>query len=299
MPTGHKIIANKRGTGFGFYFFRLLLKTVGLRGAYSFLYVVCLYYLLFDRQAVNGALAYAKRRFPACGFLGLRLQIYRLFLSQGKQLIDRFAAISGSKIFDVRVEGLEKISELLRQGQNGLVLLTAHIGNWQLALTTLRNLPRTVHLVMRPEDNPAVKHSLRIDEEDEAIRIISPETELGGVVPIMQALRNGDIVSIMGDRRYDFNAVNVSFLGEQAYFPYGAFAVAAAAGCPVVILLSARLACKRYLVDVTNVLYPRYDVSGNKKEQLRNFVQQFALTLETYAQRYPHQCFLFHDLWKN
>ena len=298
LPT-RKIIAKRRGNALGFYFFRVFLKVVGLRGAYGFLYFICLHYLLFDRQAVDRALAYAKRRFPGSGFLALRLHVYRLFLGQGKQLIDRFATISKNETFDIKVEGLERLTEILRDRQEGFILLTAHVGNWQIALTTLKNLNRTVHLVMRPEDNPAVERSLHISKEGDFIRTISPETELGGVVQIMNALKQGDIVSIMGDRKYSFEALGVSFLGDKAYFPYGAFAIAAAASCPIVVLLSAKIAYKQYLIDVSNVLHPRYDGALHKKEQLRSFVQQFAMFLDTYTQRYPYQFFLFHDIWKS
>jgi len=294
-----KIIAKRRGNTFGFWFFRVFLKVFGLRGAYGFLYLICLYYLLFDRQATNGALAYAKRRFPGSGLLRLRLHVYRLFISQGKQLIDRYAAISGNALFNIKVEGAEGLTELLRSRQEGFILLTAHVGNWQVALTTLKNLNRLVHLVMRPEDNPAVERSLHISKEGDFIRIISPEAELDGIVQIMNALKKGDVVSIMGDRKYNFQALDVFFLGDTAYFPYGAFAIAAAANCPIVVLLSAKLAYKKYLVDVSNVLYPRYNGVAGKQEQLRSFVQQFATALDTYTERYPYQCFLFHDIWKN
>ena len=295
----HKIIAKKRGNTFGFWFFQSITKLFGLRVAYSFLYLICLYYLLFDRQATNGALAYVKRRFPQSSFFAVRLHVYRLFISQGKQLIDRYVAVSGNLLFNVQVEGVGKLMELLRQRKEGFILLTAHVGNWQIVLTTLKNLNRPVHLVMRPEDNPAVERSLNISKEGDFVRIISSEAEFDGIIKIMHALKEGDIVSIMGDRKYNFDALDVSFLGDKAYFPYGAFAIAAAANCPVVVLLSARISYKKYLVDVHNILYPCYTCAASKQEELRKFIQEFATLLDTYTQEYPYQCFLFHDIWKN
>jgi len=294
----HKIVSKKRGNVFGFWFFQSVARLFGLRVAYSFLYFICLHYLLFDRQATNGALAYVNRRFPGSSFFATRLHVYRIFVSQGKQLIDRYAAISGSIPFDVQADGVQNLKELLRQRKEGFILLTAHVGNWQVALTTLKNLKRRVHLVMRPEDNPAVENSLNLSKEEDVIRIISAETEFEGVFQIMHALKEGDIVSIMGDRKYHFDALGVSFLGDKAYFPYGAFAIAAAAKCPVVFLLSARLSYKRYLVDVRNVLYPCFIGAADKQEELRGFVQEFARVLDRYTQEYPYQCFLFHDVWK-
>jgi len=64
-----KIEAKKRGNTLGVWFFKVFLRFFGLRGAYGLLYIVCIYYVLFDRSAVSGALAYIKRRFPCSALL--------------------------------------------------------------------------------------------------------------------------------------------------------------------------------------------------------------------------------------
>ncbi len=299
MRKAPKIIIKKRGNALGFLIFRTALKLLGLRVTYFMLYFLCLYYLLFDRQAVTGASAYLKRRFPHSNYFHLRLHIYRLFISQGKQLLDRYAAVSGAVNFDTTLEGSENLQELLNARKEGFILLTAHVGNWQTALMTLKNLKRNVYLLMRPEDNPEIEKSLGIRKKNDHIHIISPEEGPDGIIKIMSAVKEGGVVSIMGDRKYNFEALGAEFLKDTAYFPYGPFSIAAALNCPMVVLLSARVSYKKYLVDVRNVLYPVYNRPDKKKEQLRVFIQQFARVLENYTQNYPYQCFLFHDIWKN
>jgi predicted LPLAT superfamily acyltransferase len=158
-------------------------------------------------------------------------------------------------------------------------------------------MAKPVYLIMRPEDNLAVKESLDIDGQDNFIKIISPDSYLGGVVEAMQVLKEGHIVSIMGDRKYGFEALEISFLKDKAYFPFGAFSLAASSHCPVVVLLSAKLPGNKYMVDVSNILYPRYNSPKDKREQLKYYVQEFANILDTYVAEYPYQCFLFHNVW--
>jgi len=275
----------------------MLLKFLGLPGAYALLYLVCLHYLLFDKRAVLNALSYIQRRFPNANFLKRRWEVYRLFISQGKQLIDRAAILSGKNLFDIQLKGFPQLSSLLADKNKGFLLLTAHVGNWQIALTTLKKMAKPVYLVMRPEDNVAVKESLNIDAQDSFIKIISPEGYLGGVVEAMQVLKEGNIVSIMGDRKYGFDALEISFLKDKAYFPFGAFSLAASSNCPIVVLLSAKLGRNKYSVDVSHILYPRYNSNKDKKGQLKKYVQEFADILDEYVAIYPYQCFLFHDVW--
>lgn len=291
-----KIEARRRGNALGFWFFKASLRCFGLRGAYGLLYLVCIHYVLFDRAAVRAASAYVIRRFPAHGRWRRLLDVYSLFISQGRSLIDRFYVISGAGQIETRVEGLEGMREVMTPGQ-GVVLLTAHVGNWQTIMTFLGEFRRKVNLVMRPEDNPAVRESLRISAADGGdIGIISPEGFLGGVVEAMNALRRGEAVSFMGDRSYGFSPVVVRFLGDQAWFASGAFHVAAMAGAPVLVLLSARTGLRKYVVS-TSVVRPQYRPGTPKAEQLQAWVQDFASTVETFLAAHPDQCFLFYDIW--
>ncbi len=289
----------KRGNALGLWFFRISLRLFGLSGAYGLLYFVCLYYLLFDRRAVSSAMAYAERRFRTFNTFRKYYAVYRLFVSQGKNLIDRHYIISGLGRFDIELQGYDRIKSLFNDSRKGVILLTAHVGNWQVTMTALEKLGKKVYLLMSPEENAAVRNSLNIDEENEKVRIISPDNFLGGVVEIMKAIDEGDIVSIMGDRSYGHSTAEVNLMGEKAYFPYSAFSIAAAAGCPVVVLLTAKTATKKYFVDISCVIEPKLTSRARKREELAGYVQEYANALEKYSGTYPFQWFLFHDIWKD
>lgn len=291
-------VERKRGNRLGFWFFRTAAKIFGLRGAYGLLYVVSLYYLIFDHAVVVAGMAYVRRRFPDhCALLRM-IDVYLLFVNQGKNLIDRhYVAAGGSEIY-LELVGYEKIKDHLADGHKGMIFLTAHVGNWQVATTALRKLDRTVYLMMRPEDNVAVKEALNIDNEQEAIRILYTDGSLGGVVEALKAISQGGIVSIMGDRTYGYASVEASLLGGTVRFPYGAFSLAAAAQCPVAVLLSAKVGAKKYVTDVSHVINPPAGVRGNKGAELAACVQEFARVLEEYAFDHPYQWFVFRDMWQ-
>lgn len=292
--------SRKRGTRLGFRIFEIFLRIFGLHRTYGLLYFVCFYYLFFDREATASAGAYVERRFPESSYFTRYLHIYRLFVSQGKQLVDRLATVvSKQDIFDLRLNGYDELLAVLRSSDKGAVLLTSHFGNWQIALKALNRLGRKVYLLMRREDNPAVHDSLNVGHEGGNIRIISPDQEFGGVIEIMKVLRMGSVVSIMGDRRYGSKASRIRFLGDYACFPFSAFAIAAAVECPVVILLAAKVSDYKYAVDVSGIIYPRYSNGKKKNEQLALWVQQYAEILEKFTDNYPYQFFLFHDIWKD
>ena len=293
-----KDVERKRGNRLGFWFFRTAVRLFGLRGTYGLLYFVGLYYLAFDRAAVAASKAYIGKRFPDHGVLRQMFDVYLLFVSQGKSLIDRFSVVAGGNEIGLELVGYEKIKDLLADGQKGLILLTAHVGNWQVAMTALRKLDRTVYLMMRPEDNAAVKDALNIDSAEDKIRILYTDGSLGGVVEALKAISQGGIVSIMGDRTYGYASVEASLLGGKVRFPYGAFSLAAAARCPVAVLLSAKVGMKKYVTDVSHVINPPAGKRGSKEAEILRCVQEFARILDEYAERYPYQWFVFRDMWQ-
>jgi predicted LPLAT superfamily acyltransferase len=297
MPL-KKIIERKRGNQLGFWFFHVAARVFGLGGAYGLLYFVSLYYLIVDWPLVAASLAYTRKRFPEHSSVRQLFNVYLLFVSQGKSLIDRYAVASGYRDIAIDIHGYEALQRLTEQGK-GFILLTAHVGNWQVAMTALSRFGRMVYLMMRPEDNSAVKKALNIDNEEGNVKIISTDDSLNGVIEAMKAIKKGNIVSIMGDRTYGFSSAEASFLGENVHFPYGAFSLASAVQCPVVVFLSAKTGVNKYIVDVTHIISPPAGIRGKKDEEIKDALQEFADVLEEYVKAYPFQWFAFRDVWKS
>jgi predicted LPLAT superfamily acyltransferase len=295
-PT--KRVERNRGNRLGFWFFRTAARIFGLRGAYGLLYFVSLYYLIFDHAVVAASMAYVRRRFPDHGLIRQRFDVYLLFVNQGKSLIDRYYVAAGGSDIDLELVGYEKIKDHLAEGQKGMIFLTAHVGNWQVATTALSKLDRPVYLMMRPEDNAAVKEALNIDSEQEKIRILYTDGSLGGVIEALKAISQGGIVSIMGDRTYGYDSKEASLLGGTVRFPYGAFSLASAARCPVAVLLSAKVGVKKYVTDISHVINPPAGVRSGKEAAIAACVKEFAGILEEYAIDHPYQWFVFRDMWQ-
>jgi len=291
-------VERKRGNRLGFWFFSTAVRLFGLRGSYGLLYFVGLYYLVVDRPLVAVSLAYIRRRFPEHGTVRQLFDVYLLFVSQGKSLIDRYAVAAGYKDMTIDIHGYEEVKRLSEEGK-GFILLTAHVGNWQIAMTALDRFGKTVYLMMRPEDNRAVKQALNIDREEESVKIISTDDSLSAVIEAIKVINIGNIVSIMGDRTYGFSSAEASFLGSKVHFPYGAFTLASAAQCPVVVFLSAKTGLNKYVVDVSHIIPVPAAARKKKGEVIEAALQKFADVLEEYVQSFPFQWFAFRDIWKS
>ena len=180
----------------------------------------------------------------------------------------------------------------LCQGDKGFILLNAHVGGWQVGLLALEEFHKPVWLVMVPD--PKVQELLSATE----VKTIDPSTGLQGVLQMMEALQQGDIVGLMGDRSFgdEQNTLKVPFLGKDVALPVSPYRLASAAGVPVVVLMAPKTGFRSYDLRLMRVI----DVEEGLGRNVQNYavhVRQFAEALEAFVAEYPWQFYNFYDLW--
>lgn len=291
-----RIDDRRRGNRLGYLSFHVALRLFGRRGAYGLLYIVALHYLVFDPAARRLALPYLSRRFPGHGGWRRAMDIYRLFYSQGVSLIDRYRMLATPQAFKQSTAHYELVQPLAADRSRGFVLLVSHVGNWQALMLALRRMNRNVTLLMRPEENPVAKEYLRFDGGSNAMRMVSPDLPMGGVIELTQRFREGDIIAIMGDRSYGAPTMPVEFMGDTARFPCGPFQLASAWECPVAVLFASRTGPDEYTVEIADVI--RVSREGDRRENMRRAMQSYADLLQEFAARNPYQVYLFEDVWR-
>jgi KDO2-lipid IV(A) lauroyltransferase len=175
-------------------------------------------------------------------------------------------------------------------GGRGCVSLTAHLGNWELGGRLLATLGRPVHVVMAPEEDPAVGALLARGSRPglRFVRLTSPTVG----VELVAALRRGEIVAFQFDRaRGGRGDAAVPFFGVPVAFPLGPFMMAAAAGAPVVPAFCVLQADGSYRLHVEPALAV---ARGGEVDALAAAVT----TLERYVRMHWDQWFNFYDVWE-
>jgi predicted LPLAT superfamily acyltransferase len=200
---------------------------------------------------------------------------------------------------DVEIKDQERLFELIREG-TGFVLLTAHVGCWQVALSALHFLKVQVTMVLQQEEGNVDRQYFEHAGLPCPYQTIDPGGYLGGSLEMMRVLREGGILCMMGDRVFGSgrNTLCCDFLGGRASFPYSPFKLASATGVPVVVLLSNKTGPRTYALNVTKVIeVPRLE--GRSGEVFRPYLSQFVDALESYSREFPYQFFNFHDMWED
>jgi lauroyl/myristoyl acyltransferase len=183
------------------------------------------------------------------------------------------------------VSGLEH----LRGINGGLVSVTAHVGNWELAgrLLATQSTRRT-HVVVAPEEAPKLERWVRRDGD--GLRFV-PRASPGVGLELLAALRRGEAVAVQGDRALGTRGdVSIPFFGQPAPFPLGPFLLARAACVPIVPAFCLLAAGNRYTVRIAR---PIEVERGEEEGAARTWVG----LLERVVREHPTQWFNFFDVW--
>jgi predicted LPLAT superfamily acyltransferase len=285
-----------RGGRWGVWFFITALRLLGLRAAYL-LAAPAAFWFSFTSPDVPATMEFHARVFGPQPWWKRRWLVFQHFLSFGRALIDRTAILAGNtQPFSFSFDGENLLRDALAEGR-GVLLLTAHLGNWEAggALLSRLNVPITVTGFDR--ESAAVRSQL--DHSSKAkFRLLPLTGSPTDVIPLVAALRRGEIVAMLGDRAYGSASAEVPFLGGEASFPVGAYVMAAIAGAPLIHVFSLSETRGRYRLFAFPPQRPQLPPHDRRDAYLRECAARFSRDLEAVLKRDPLQWYNFFPFWR-
>lgn len=276
-----------------------LARILGRRILSRLIWPISFYYLLHDGTARRGSSVYLSRvlgRRPTWREMWRHLHAYALIV------LDRIFILGhAASVPPYEVRGGEAIFEALDKGK-GCILLGAHIGSFDALRSVSRFATRKIRLrvlMYRRFVGAASKAIEHLDPayEDAIIHIGEPQTMLHAA----EALQQGDVVAILGDRAPDMGRyVSVPVFGKKAPLPIGPLRLAAITGAPVVLFSALRCPDGHYDIRF-EPFAERIVLEGTRAEQmqtLQTWLTRYAGWLEALCRRDPFSWFNFYDFWK-
>lgn len=287
-----------RGGTTGHRIFLFALKHMGTGAAYFLLRFVAVYFLFFAPNAFLSTFRYFNKVL-GYGFWKSLKSVYKNFYIFGVTLLDKTAAAAGLKTdFTFDFDGEEYLRQMVTNNTGG-ILISAHIGNWEIASQLLARLGVKVNIVMLDVEYANLKKYLSQITTKKTFEVIPIGKDLTHIYAITQALRAKELVCIHADRYLDGSkAVKAAFMGKEAFFPAGPFQMAAATHAPVSFVFAMKEAANHYHFYATPARIYSYKDAKSRDAELKACVCEYARALETMVRKYPLQWFNYYDFWK-
>ena len=280
-----------KGTVLGYKIFVFLIQKAGVKSAYVLLYFVASYYFLFLKKSNKAISYYFKERLKYSNFKTKKM-VFKSYYTFGQTIIDKISISAGMRNkFTYEFDGIEILKNLLAEKKGG-VLISAHIGNFEIAEHFLGDIDIDfqINLVTTDLEHSAIKNYLESVTQKPTVKFIIIREDLSHIFEINAALANNELVCFTGDRYFEgTKSLSEKILGEEANFPAGPFLIASRLKVPVVFV---------YVMKEPNLhyhLYAREAVVKHRDEKalLKSYIE----SVESMLQKYPLQWFNYFDFW--
>ncbi len=285
-----------KGTPLGYRIVISVCSTFGVLPAYLLLRFIAGYYFLFSWNSSVPIYTYFSQRLGYGKLKSLR-KLYRNYYVFAQTLLDKIIITANIKNkFTFHFDGVENLHHIVREGKGG-ILISAHIGNWEAAGHLLKHLNTKINIVMFDGEHERIKKYLNTVTGKRNFQVIVVKDDISHVYTISEALQKNEIVCMHADRFIEGNKTKKQmFLGREAEFPIGPFALASTFKVPVSFVFAFKESATHYHLFGSSGLTPP---SVDKSTNIDFFLSTFTRQLEVMVKRYPEQWFNYYDFWQS
>jgi KDO2-lipid IV(A) lauroyltransferase len=192
-----------------------------------------------------------------------------------------------------RVEGESYIQNAHAKGR-GVLVLTAHLGNWELLTVIADMIGHPINIIYRPLDFKPLERLVSENRCRFGSRVIPKHKALR---LILRALQRGEIAAFLMDQSSDwYDGVVSHFFGRRTFTSKGLALLAYKTGAPVVPVFLERETngfVGRFLPEIPLMH------SGDKTRDIEENSERFNRVIEAAIRRNPAQWFWVHRRWKH
>ena len=284
-----------KGTPLGYRIFVWVLKTFGVLPAYFLLRFVVLYYFFFSFKASRQIYVLYRYKLGYTWFSSIT-KLYKNYFLLGQSIIDKVVVMSGIKNkFSFNFDGEENLRKIAAL-QKGGILLSAHIGNWDVAGHLFKRLETRINIVLYDGEHEQIKKYLEGVTGKRNVNIIVIKNDLSHIYAISDAFTKNELVCMHADRFLEGNkTLTTNFLGSPAKFPMGPFLLASTFKVPVSFVFAVKESKLHYHFFASKI--KDYSTFA-KNEVIKEMLNDYAEEMENKVKQYPEQWFNYYNSWK-
>ncbi len=186
----------------------------------------------------------------------------------------------------------ERLHAALQAGR-GVVMLAAHLGNWEYLAAYFGLLGEGGTVIARRLRYPEYEQFLVENRRAKGVETLNRQASFQDLVRLLRANR---CIGILPDQDMDsVDGVFVDFFGQPAYTPVGPVALAMVSGAVLLPSYIVREGGKQRIYIDEPVTLSR---TGDRQRDLTENTQRWSRVTESYIRKYPDQWVWMHRRWK-
>jgi KDO2-lipid IV(A) lauroyltransferase len=192
-------------------------------------------------------------------------------------------------------DGIKHIHTAL-EGGKGVIVVTPHFGNWDIAAAATTAAGMAVTAVTEHYGTSDLNRRVVAARQRIGMNVVPLGVTAGKAV--VTALRRNQLVALVCDLPpRDGRSVRVRICGQEALVPAGPALLALRSGAPVLPFVCRRLPDDRYRIEVQPAV--RFEATGNKGHDVERLAQAIMDRFDPILRANPEQWYLFSPMWRH
>lgn len=217
-----------------------------------------------------------------------------MFRNFSKYLVDFFYSarkINAEYIKEhIAIKNMEYLPQVLKNGK-GAIILTAHVGNWELGGFVISRLGYPIIAVALPHKERSINNLFNSKRESHGMTIVPNNLAIRECIKGLKANR---LVALLGDRDFNAGGEVMEFFGKKTRIPKGAAAFSMKTGAAIIPAFLTRDHGDHFTLAFEEPIFPP---AQGGEEAVKQIMQRYIKSVESAIRQHPTQWYMFQRFW--
>ncbi len=193
---------------------------------------------------------------------------------------------------NIDLENVDIIQSVLDKGRGGIIM-TAHIGNWELGASVLSHLGFPVMAVALPHQQRDVNDFFNRQRESQGNIVVQSNV---AVKRCVKRLRDNKLVALVADRDFTENGEELDFFGQKTLIPKGTAMFSLKTGAAIIPTFLIRNGFNKFVLKIQEPIYPPIiDDKMDERHAILKIMKKHTEIIENIIRQYPSQWLMFRE----
>jgi KDO2-lipid IV(A) lauroyltransferase len=195
---------------------------------------------------------------------------------------------------NMQLRGLERLRREVEK-EKGVIIVSAHFGNWEMAGLVADRLGREVATVGKPiKGKPRLYREITKTREKSGFKLLEKSGSAGALA---RRLRKGGVIALLVDQRVRRKyRIFAEFFGHQVPTSPAPAMLARLSGSPIIPVFTRRLTLLHHDIVIGEPFF--VPTTGNSREIITEYTNRINRIIEQQIRATPEQWFWPHDRWR-
>jgi len=190
-----------------------------------------------------------------------------------------------------------QLEHIVQRNEKGVIVVTAHFSNWELAAHFLAKHGLPMLAVGREGNNKLIDQTITVPFRNKYGNCAT--TKGHAMMAMVKRLKKGNAVGLLIDQKSgDINSTKVDFFGQSAETTLSVAVLKLKLDPEVIPIFIARESNGKYRMIIHDPVDYMAEEIENKEEKLMAMTAKYSDTIEEVIRQYPAQWFWMHNRWR-